>query len=61
MKAKMGVLTSGTVKLMYTIVTDLDEKTLTARFSLRDGPVSDPVIGTNELILSDPFTFRLDR
>ncbi len=59
--SKEGVLTCGTVRLMYTIVTDLDERTLTAKFYLRDGPVSDPVMGTNELVLSDPFDFRLER
>jgi hypothetical protein len=56
-----GVLTEGTVRLVYTVATDLDERMMTARFYLRDGHISDPVMGTNELVLSEPFTFQLNR
>ncbi len=56
-----GVLTKGTIRVVYSVVSDLDELTMTARFYLRDGPVRDPVMGTNELIFSEPFTFRLER
>jgi hypothetical protein len=56
-----GVLTGGTIRLVYKIVTDLNERTMTAQFYLRDGPLSDPVWGTNKLVFSKPFTFRLKR
>lgn len=56
-----GVLTGGTIRLVYKIVNDLNDRTMTVQFYLRDGPLSNPVWGTNELVLSKPFTFRLKR
>ncbi|WP_321508181.1 carcinine hydrolase/isopenicillin-N N-acyltransferase family protein [uncultured Methanoregula sp.] len=53
------ILPGTTIRLVYTDVTDLNEKTMTVRFYLRDGPVSDPAWGTHELVMSEPFTFRL--
>lgn len=60
-KSREGVLVKGTIRVVYTVVSDLDELSMTARFYLKDGPVKDPVIGTNELIFSEPFTFKLER
>ncbi|MDD1761333.1 MAG: C45 family autoproteolytic acyltransferase/hydrolase [Methanothrix sp.] len=56
-----GVLTGGTIRLVYMIVNDLSERTMAARFYLRDGPLSDPIWGTNELVLSKTFAFQLKR
>ena len=54
-----GILTGATMRLVYTDVADLNEKTMTVRFYLRDGPISDPAWGTHVLVMSEPFTFQL--
>lgn len=55
-----GVLTGG-VRLLWTVVTDLTDKTMTVKFFLNDGPVIDEKTRTHELNLSEPFTFRLEK
>jgi len=54
-----GGLTGETVRLLWTVVTDLTEKTMTVQFFLRDGPISNEQYKTHDLILSEPFTFTL--
>jgi len=55
-----GVLTGG-VRLLWTVVTDLTDKTMTVKFFLKDGPITDNKTRTHELNLSEPYTFKLER
>lgn len=56
-----GVLTGGTIRLVYMIVNDLNERSMTVKFYLRDGPINNKIWDTKDLIMSEPFTFKLNR
>jgi hypothetical protein len=58
-----GVLSGAddTVRLLWTVVTDLTDRSMAVKFFLKDGPVINETYNAHELVLSEPFTFRLER
>ena len=47
------------LRTIYTAVVDINERTIWARFYLRDGEKPDPATGLANLIFSKPFEFKL--
>ena len=50
-----------TDRLLWTIVTDLTDRSMTVKFFLKDGPINNETYRTHDLVLSEPFTFKLER
>jgi hypothetical protein len=58
-----GVLSGNddTVRLLWTVVTDLTDRSMNVKFFQKDGPVINETYMTHDLVMSEPFTFRLER
>ena len=50
-----------TDRLLWTVVTDLTDRSMTVKFFLKDGPINNETYRTHDLVLSEPFTFKLER
>ncbi|MBN1432855.1 MAG: linear amide C-N hydrolase [Methanomicrobiaceae archaeon] len=50
-----------TDRLLWTVVTDITDRSMTVKFFLRDGPNNNETYHTHDLVLSEPFTFKLER
>ncbi len=50
-----------TDRLLWTVVTDITERSMTVKFFQRDGPINNETYRAHDLVLSEPFTFKLER
>jgi hypothetical protein len=50
-----------TDRLLWTVVTDLTDRSMTVKFFLKDGPINNETYRTHDLVLSKPFTFTPER
>ncbi|WFN37903.1 C45 family autoproteolytic acyltransferase/hydrolase [Methanomicrobium antiquum] len=48
-------------RLLWRVVTDLTNRTMTVKYFLKDGPINNQTLKTRDLIMSEPFTFSLER
>ncbi|MBP2132208.1 hypothetical protein J2128_000129 [Methanomicrobium sp. W14] len=48
-------------RLLWRVLTDLTNRTMTVKFFMKDGPINNQTLKTRDLVLSKPFTFSLER